>query len=284
MLLTAGISVAAIHVASPVMVGLLSGDRVGRGMSFFMFGGELARTVGPLVALWAVSTFGLPGIWRLIPVAVASSLALWWRLGRAPAPVPARKPAGLLTVWKRMRAVLVAVTGIIITRAFMFGALATFLPTYVYGEGASLRIATVSLSVMELGGAAGAFVTGTLSDRLGRRRVLLAIVALSPLLMVLFLLTGGPARMAVLLVLGFALISTTPVLLAVVVESGGSNQAAATGTFMMVTFAARAVIMLLVGAMGDAFGLRLSYFICAGFAALGIPFVLMLPGRRASAV
>jgi FSR family fosmidomycin resistance protein-like MFS transporter len=271
-------------LASPVLIGHLAGDRVGRGMSFFMFGGEMARTVGPLVAVRVVTDFGLTGIWRMIPVAVASSLILWWRLSRAPAPRPAAKPTGLLTVWKRMRVVLTAVTGIIIARAFMFNGLSGFLPTYIYGEGAGLWIANISLSIMELGGAAGAFVTGTLSDRLGRRRILLAVVTVSPLLMLLFLFTGGPLRMVVLLLLGFALISTTPVLLAVVVENSGSSQAAATGTFMMVTFAARSVIMLAVGAMGDAFGLHHSYFICAGFAALGIPFVLMLPGRRSSAL
>ena len=48
LLFIAGISVSLFHVPAPVMVAKLSGDHKGRGMSFFMTGGELARTVGPL--------------------------------------------------------------------------------------------------------------------------------------------------------------------------------------------------------------------------------------------
>ncbi len=59
LLFITGISVAVFHVPSPVMVADLSAARKGRGMSFFMTGGELARTVGPLVAVAAVSLFGL---------------------------------------------------------------------------------------------------------------------------------------------------------------------------------------------------------------------------------
>ncbi len=46
LLFITGISVSVFHVPSPVMVADLSAARKGRGMSFFMTGGELARTVG----------------------------------------------------------------------------------------------------------------------------------------------------------------------------------------------------------------------------------------------
>ena len=51
LLFITGISVSVFHVPSPVMVADLSAARKGRGMSFFMTGGELARTIGPLVAV-----------------------------------------------------------------------------------------------------------------------------------------------------------------------------------------------------------------------------------------
>ena len=53
-LILAGISSAIFHAPAPAMVGQISGKRVGQGMSWFMGGGELARTVGPIVAVWAV--------------------------------------------------------------------------------------------------------------------------------------------------------------------------------------------------------------------------------------
>ena len=61
LLILAGISSALFHAPAPAMVGQISGKRVGKGMSWFMGGGELARTVGPLVAVWAVSLLGVGG-------------------------------------------------------------------------------------------------------------------------------------------------------------------------------------------------------------------------------
>ena len=277
LLLTVGFSVAALHVGGPVMISQLAGARVGRGMAFFTVAGELARTVGPLLAVQAVSTFGLEGTWRLFPVATASSLILWWRLRRVPEHKPDRPPVRLLVVWKEMRLVLGAVFGVLMARAVMVSGLTTFLPTFIYQEGGSLWLANISLALLELSGAAGALAAGVLSDRFGRRNVLLIAAVLSPVLMVLFLQSEGAARFVVLAFLGFAALSTTPVLLAVTLESSGANPAAATGTYMMISFAARALILLAVGALGDAFGLRLAFFWCAGLAALGIPFVLLLP-------
>ncbi len=51
LLFLSGISAALYHVPSPVLVAGYSGTRKGRGMSLFMSGGELARTLGPMVAV-----------------------------------------------------------------------------------------------------------------------------------------------------------------------------------------------------------------------------------------
>jgi hypothetical protein len=40
----------------------ISGQQVGKGMSLFMAGGELGRTVGPLLATWAVTYLTLDGV------------------------------------------------------------------------------------------------------------------------------------------------------------------------------------------------------------------------------
>jgi FSR family fosmidomycin resistance protein-like MFS transporter len=122
--------------------------------------------------------------------------------------------------------------------------------------------------------------SGTLSDWLGRRRILFLAILLAPPLMLLFVFTGGILRLLVLIGLGFMTLSTTPVLLAVTIENSGDNPAAVTGTYMMISFAVRALIVLAVGAMGDAFGLRTVYLWCAGLAFLGLPFVLLLPKSR----
>jgi FSR family fosmidomycin resistance protein-like MFS transporter len=85
--------------------------------------------------------------------------------------------------------------------------------------------------------------------------------------------------LVVLALLGFTTLSTTPVLLAVTIENSGANPSTASGTFMMINFAVRSLIILAVGAMGDAMGLRDAYLWCAGLALLGLPFLLLLPAR-----
>jgi FSR family fosmidomycin resistance protein-like MFS transporter len=278
LLLVSGCSVAAVHVAGPVMIAQSAGTSVGRGMSYFMVAGELARTVGPLIAVQLVATLGLEGLWQVMPVAVASSLLLWWRLRDVPEPAGPGAPARLLVVWREMRHVMLPVSGILMARAFLAGALTTFLPTFLYGEGESLWMAGAALTIVELFGAGGALISGTLSDRLGRRRVVMAAVTASPPLLVLFLVCEGPWRVPVLGALGFTTLATSPVLMALTIENSGANPATANGTYMMISFAARSVVLLAVGALGDVIGLKLTFYLCALIAMLGILFVRRLPG------
>ena len=66
LLFITGISVSIFHVPSPVMISHLSAAKKGRGMSFFMTGGELARTIGPLIAVAGVSLLGLEGFYPVM--------------------------------------------------------------------------------------------------------------------------------------------------------------------------------------------------------------------------
>jgi MFS transporter, FSR family, fosmidomycin resistance protein len=86
LLFVGGISIAAFHAPAPAMVAKISGQRVGTGMSFFMATGELARTLGPMMAVAGVAWFGLEGIWRLAVFGWLMSLILYLRLRRVPLP------------------------------------------------------------------------------------------------------------------------------------------------------------------------------------------------------
>ena len=68
--------------------------------------------------------------------------------------------------------------------------------------------------------------------------------------------------------------------MAVMIENSGDDHAAATGTFMMISFAIRGLIILLVGGVGDLFGLQTAFVGCAVLAIFGLPFVFLLPPDR----
>ena len=280
LLLVAGFSTAAWHTPTPAMVARVAGRQVGQGMSFFMLGGSLAYTLGPLLAVAAVSWWGLEGIWRLIPLGVAASIMLYWRTrGITWSPSASRANGSWSQSWGELRPVMLPIAGIIIAQGFMTVALGTYLPTFLSLEGASLWQAGSALSIVEMAGAVGALVTGTVSDRWGRRRVLALALLVAPLLMLLFLSVRGWLIFPALLAVGMTALSTNPVMMALVQEHSRDHPATANGLYMATMFASRSLIIVAVGAMADRWGLRPAFQWSAllGFAAVG--FVLLLPKK-----
>ncbi len=277
LLFVTGMSVAVFHVPAPVMVARLAGDRKGKGMSFFMTGGELARAVGPLVVVGAVSLLGLEGIYPVMVVGIAASVWLFFKFRAVSITVHKAQRNGLVETFRQMRPVLLPLAAILVARGFMHASLATFLPTFMASETGNLWLAGTALTVFELCGVAGVMTSGSLSDHFGRRRVLLLCLVGGPVSLFLFAWAGGWIRFAALVVAGFTLLSTTPVMLAMVQEHAGSSPAAANGMFMLISFMSRSAVVVIVGFAGDQIGLRMTYFLSA-FVGLGaLPFIMLLP-------
>ena len=277
LLLVAGVSSAAWHVPAPVMAAQASAGRIGQGMSLFMLGGELARTLGPLLAVGAVSLWGLEGIWRLAPLGVAASLVIHWRLRALTARPKTARDGSAIETWRVLRRTLLPIIGITLARSFMTAALTTFLPTLLTSEGANLWFASAALSMLEFAGALGALLSGTLSDQLGRRQVLAFVMATSPLMMILFLALRGWPSVVVLVALGFLTFSTAPVIMAIVQEHGREHPATANGLYMAAGFLIRSAVVVLIGAAADRWGLRTAFQWSATLGFLGLPFVFFLP-------
>ncbi len=278
LLLAAGISVSLFHVPAPVMVARLAGSKKGLGMSFYMTGGELARAVGPLAAVGAVSLWGLEGFYPVMLVGVAVSGWLYWRLRDVELMSRnLKKRLRIKQTWSQTRHVLTPLMAILIMRGFMHASITAFLPTFVEMESGDLWLAGASLTLFEIAGVTGVLTAGYLSDFFGRRRLLFFSLIIAPLGLLLFVFSGNYIRMAALLLTGFTLLATTPVMLALVQEHAGDSPAAANGLFMMISFLARSAVVVVVGMMGDGIGLRAAYIISASVGLLGIPFIWMLP-------
>ncbi|MEA3397033.1 MAG: MFS transporter, partial [Chloroflexota bacterium] len=211
-----------------------------------------------------------------------ASLLLWWQLREIPvrATRVESPTASWRDVFQDMLPMLGPLTGLIVTRSFMGAALTTYLPIFLEAEGSSLWLAGASLSILEAAGVVGALLGGSLSDRWGRKQVILISLVATSLLMFVFLGVRGWGQIPLLLLLGFTSISVTPVLMAFVQESFPEMRTMANGVYMALSFVIRAVVILAVGALGDAFGLRPTFTACAVLALLGVPFVLWLPVRR----
>ena len=285
-LLFVGISNSCWHVPTPVIIRNLAGDRLGTGMSFFMLGGELARSIGPIVILGAVSLWGMEGTFRMIPLGVAASILLYFRLKKITIRALGdravhRQAQGLLRqfvgVFFEMKRFFLIIAGISFSRAIITRALNSFLPTFLTSQGSSLWLSGVSLSLLELAGAAGTFAAGAVSDRIGRRKTLFIIKTVSPLMMMLFLLAKGFWIMPILIILGLFSFASAPITLALVQENAGDHPAAANGVIMTMAFFFGAISVFLVGLLSDQIGLAGSYWICAILSLVGIPCSLLLP-------
>ena len=123
----------------------------------------------------------------------------------------------------------------------------------------------------------GALASGSLSDRIGRRTVLITCVLLAPIITWLFLSSGGWIQAVMLALLGFFVISPTPVVMALVQESFPENRTFANGVYMGLSFVIRSTVVVLVGLMGDQLGLHAAFLISAGLMLLAFPAALYLP-------
>jgi len=277
LIFVAGISSSFFHVLAPVMIVRDSGNDLGKGMSFWMTAGELARTLGPLIAVWSVSLWGFEKNFPVMAGGVIASAFLYLALKDANPGSGSRTVDGFKQAWRSLRSLMIPLTGIMISRAFMVAAFVTFLPTYMVASGKSLWIGGVSLSVLECSGALGTFFGGTLSDRVGRQAVLAVAMPASSALMLAFLYASDWMIFPILLLLGCTLFAITPVNLAIVQDNSRHCRGTANGLFMGISFVTTALVTFLVGWLADQFDLKTAFTVSALFGFAGIPIILFLP-------
>lgn len=278
LLLFVGLSVSFLHALSPALLARVSGRDTGKAMSFFMASGELGRTFGPLLVTTAASYFSVKDLWPLALPAWLVTAVMFSRLSKVNRPA-VRHPSlrGMLPHAARF---FIPLTLITFTRTLMVSALGTFLPTFLKGGGATLWAAGATLSAYQLAGTAGAFTGGTLSDRLGRKLVLAAAMAIASLLTVLYLNTSGIISFLILLIIGFSNLSIQPVLLALVQDHFPQARSVANGIYQAINFLFLSMTAYLIGVFGDAIGLHQTFILCSLIGLVGIPFLLLLPEKR----
>jgi FSR family fosmidomycin resistance protein-like MFS transporter len=277
LLMVAGVSVAAFHATAPVAIGYLSGNRLGRGMGFWMVGGETGRALGPLVVVSVLAVMSLKSMAFLSLAAIATSVFLYFRLRDVPLrtridgeQVPWR------TAVRAMRATMLLLGALVAARSMMVMATTLFLPLYLTEEGASLWLAGAALTIVEAAGIAGAFAGGWISDHVGRRVVMVLGQIVAPIALVAFLAADGWVRVAILPIIGFSLLAVPPVLMALVQERFPESRALANGLYLSMNFAIRSIAAIVYGVFGDAFGLSTSMYIAAAAMFVGLPLIWMI--------
>lgn len=280
LLTTAGISSAAFHAVASATAGRLSVRHLGRGLSIWMVGGEFGSAVGPLLAAGALGLLTLKGLAWLMILGWAASIALHLQLRRIPPGFgQAERPH-----WRRalggMRRVMGIVTALAVLRGMALSAPWTFGPILLKEEGSSDLMAGAALTLYLAAGMVGTLGAGWFSDRVGRRLILLGGTLAGPAGLLLFIAVGGWTRFIFLALAGAATVALHPVCMALVQETFPESRGLANALYLSTVFIVSSAAAVVVGALGDAIGLRPAFVISGAVTFLSIPLIFMLPQSR----
>ncbi len=210
-LILAGLGTASFHPQAAMLAGHASGNRRGFGMSLFVTAGTAGHSLGPMIILPVVATLGLEFSFVTILYGIIATSLLARNLPfLAKAPFHQADTAKIAHLPHR-RFALGVLWMIVMFRALIIAGFLTFVPIFLHRQQYGLLLSGSANTIFELSGAAGAITGGILSDRIGRKKVIVAsFVAAMPFLW-LFLQTVGKASLVFLGVGGFILYTSIPV-------------------------------------------------------------------------
>jgi FSR family fosmidomycin resistance protein-like MFS transporter len=168
--------------------------------------------------------------------------------------------------------------GVVVLRSFLYFGLVAFVASYYERVlGTSPAFGNAALAVMLASGAAGTLFMGPLADRFGRRAVLgVSMFLLGPLVFV-FTLCGPVAGMAVLTLIGAAVIGTFGVTVVMGQEYLPGRIGLAAGITMGLSIGIGGLGAPVLGLLADNRGLTATMLVIAVLPVLGFLLTLTLP-------
>ena len=227
-----------------------TGNR-GKLTSLFTVGGNLGQALGPIIGGLALAYGGISAItWLIIPSVIGVLVLLAHPIpDTCPLTV---KPAG--SGKENWKPVIILFGGSTLRAWVTFGAM-TFLPTFLVLEGYPILEATLLVSVMLLAGVAGQLTGGALSDRIGRKPVVVitTFAAIPAFGGILFL--HGPLLILSIVTFGFLLWSSFAVTISMAHELVPTQIGLISGLFMGIAMGAGGIGVSISGIAADHFGL-----------------------------
>jgi MFS transporter, FSR family, fosmidomycin resistance protein len=190
-------------------------------------------------------------------------------------------PAGLKEALRARGWALLMLCFAITFRSLVVASFQVFFATFLTSTGSSLLYAGTALTVYEIGGVAGAFLGGPLSDRFGRRTMMvISQFCAAPVLAGSLVLAHEPIGLGLLALGGLLALSASGVQLALAQELLPNNRSMASGITMFLSFEGQVVASIAMGLLADAIGLQSALFWSVLASMISVPFTLLLPETR----
>jgi MFS transporter, FSR family, fosmidomycin resistance protein len=271
-----GLGSALFHAAGAALVGQYAPpERKGFWLSFFGSAGYTGLTLGPILSLAivnsagaandvAASGVGLQRLAWLIPLALIPAFLL---LGQAPPTKIKTKPSTFRDLARVFRGQVARLWALATLRNIAFMSFSTTIPywfvqrgipeTLTPGQPWWLLTTTLALTVYNVAATAGAFLGGTLSDRFGRKAVLVSTMVFAiPLYVGLLIVPPESAWLYLpLLALTGALMNAgIPVAVVMAQEHEPTQIATVSGLLMGFTWGFAGLFYGVIGPLVERFG------------------------------
>ncbi len=281
-------------------------DRKGLVVSIHGMGGNIGDAVAPFVAgsllsgIAIGSILSLPAItWRQVMMfnvipGIVMSVAILWYLGKLElhstgktkeqAPSLTEVLKGFVGLLKNSTLMMLVVSSAF--RSMTQGSLMVFLPLYLanimnYSPWA-LGAAMMSLQIC---GFIAAPIAGAMSDKVGRRSIMMSSMAMTAVVLLFMIFAGGtPAFVFFVALLGFFLFAIRAVLQAWTLDATPRNMGgSAIGLLFGIQAIGSAIGPLICGLLADKFGLLSTFYFMAFTIVLANMFVFFIPDIRKTA-
>jgi MFS transporter, FSR family, fosmidomycin resistance protein len=282
----AGLGTAAFHPRGMMTVALLSGSRKGFGTAIFSTGGNLGFALGPVIGGFLVLGLGLRATIALIFPGILITLAILFyrrsflqmddgRAGSAGGTQESLPPIP----WIQLGLICLVIT----FRTWVSMSCITYLPIFLEGQGVPLESASLMLTGFLAFGAAAGLLGGHLSDKVGRKSVIIVSMLLYPVFASWMMLSNGPWLWVSVLASGAALMASFAVTVALAQDLLPRRLGLASGLTLGFGFGMGGVGVALSGRIADWIGLHDTMWILAFVPVLGsivTALVRTAPGRR----
>ncbi|MCP5118641.1 MAG: MFS transporter [bacterium] len=276
LVIAGGFGIASFHPQSSSAVGRMATARRGEWMAIFISSGTLGFALGPTYFTIILGVVALPGAyWAAVPGVLVTCLLL---LTFAPPPTERHHASSNWQAFRDVRKPLIILFSLVFIRSILQITFAQFLPLYLHLErGFSIDHASYLLTLYLTAGAAGGFIGGYLSDRLGGRAVILISMAGCIPFLALFFVSEGVLAILGLTIGGLLLLFTIPVNVVMAQQLVPGQIGTVSALMMGFSWGTAGMIFTpLTGWASDLFGMQAVLFSLLIFPAIGFLLTLKL--------
>ncbi|WP_064203421.1 MFS transporter [Brevibacillus brevis] len=268
-----GIGSAIFHPEASRFAHLASGPRRGLGQSIFQVGGNAGQALAPLMTILVFANLGQTGAaWFLLPALLASGIllyvALWYR-GQQRLKKTTAAPVTYTNLNKRLIALGLLIV-IVSVRSWMNAGYQSFYQFYLmYVKDMDYANAQLVIFGFLFAGAIGTFFGGPLSDRFGKRNLLIISTLGSLPLTLLTPYVSGFWAFPLLVISGFIMLSSFSVTVVYAQELLPGKIGTVSGLIIGLAFGMGGMGALVFGYLADLYSLSFVILLCSFLPLIG---------------